>query len=313
MDSENPRHDCDRLDSKVFRSNHSLKIVLSIVVGISSTACEEPPLTVESESKPAYSIQGASLSKPLLFTVEPDPVCYFGDFDTIESETKDQKSTDFLVSLEPILTKDHKRFAPQTRRVSYLELANGLELTFDVPASDEPVHLGLFVCKDLEGQGYCSEKRLFNLAKLSEIRYLKGKLRGDRIAEADKPYYFQYVLLNKGQLRTLTDKVDSDEKFVAAALKLARQLGSATEYHHQALGRVRLLQKMLTSRRIKQTETPPMTIMAVKIPQKKSADCEDHQNLTEATDWQPEVYRGDSHWRPKKDGKITLPEIPSNF
>ena len=159
--------------------------------------------------------RGAALSVNL----RSEPWCDEGDFDFIQRDLAKSKHGRLIVSVEPLSAADDSRLG---RRfvVPLQDIIVGKVLTFDLPRTIEPMHLGLFVCKDSTGTGRCLGKDVVSTEALhgdqAHSPDIGVGIAEEAVAEpvisgepTDKIYYFSYLLVEQGVVRVLDNQMDS--------------------------------------------------------------------------------------------------------
>lgn len=202
------------------------------------------------------------------FSFGPKTGCLMGDMDTISKELNRKDAQRLLFSIEPVLVQD-TGLKPLVKLVDPGEaVSKGTTVQFKLPKVQKPVHLGLFVCKDNQNEGRCATKKPYNLAKMTNILFFKGPARAEKLVQADKPYYFQYILYDGKRLRFMSEAVDSEHAFNRWAHALQKELAASGErrYHQDALARVGQLQRMLTSRPLEVRKGHKRTALTALLP-----------------------------------------------
>jgi hypothetical protein len=254
--------------------------------------------------------QVLELDEEIEFTFGPKPGCLMGDMDTISKELSRKGSQRLLFSIEPVLAQD-TRFRPLVKQVDPGEaVSSGTTVQFKLPKVQKPVHLGLFVCKDNQDEGRCATKKPYNLVKMTSILFFKGPARAEKLVQADKPYYFQYILYDGKRLRFMSSAVDSEHAFHRWAHELQKELAASGErrYHQDALARVGQLQRMLTSRPLEVRKGRKRTALTALLPLLDRDRCMPGDERSQP--YEPKLS-GPTPGYSRPKAKSALPRIPT--
>lgn len=297
------------------RTKAAMRCAALICATLAAYSCNKSTKKQPAKTAPFEKerVESVDVTASLRFGFGPERGCLVGDMDTVSKELYNKKDQRLIMTLEPILPEDNKSFKPLVRKVDPMQaILQGTQVDFDLPRISKPIHLGLFVCKDNESKGQCNQKKPYNLAKMSNILFFKGPQRAEKVVNADKPYYFQYVLYDGKQLRFMSDEINTEARFVRFAREITSELGGNKRYHKKAFDRVLFLQKMLSSKTLEVNKNGNKTVVAAKLPLQDKKMCRTTSTLNPASsgEFKPKVSPPDPG-RAASATRMAIPRIPS--
>jgi hypothetical protein len=143
---------------------------------------------------------------------------------------------------------------------------------------------------------------------MSEIMFQQSIYRKSKTSKADKPYFFQYMLLTPTHLQTFTDALDNKFKDKIWSKNIIKSLKGDKKYHKDSLTKAYNLQKMLTSRRLMVKTRQNNTQITALMPRMDMNGCGfvDKNKKTDGGggDYKIEVWKGTNKKRPKLEAHI---------
>jgi hypothetical protein len=213
---------------------------------VSSSEAQQNPPTLKPETAglkllPIKAIDGR-LSLP--FKLVAEARCFFADRDAIGLElTRSAPGTKLLLSVEPLKGTTSSR-TPVVKDVisAGLKLEEGFDVTLEIPAIPSPDALGVFICKDSNGDGHCSSKPVIPIQQvLDKYNSLTSSLPKDYKA-TDKIYFFKPLIVTAEGVLVPVQQMSKErylrlEQFLLALFGL-NSTTSAVSKQFDELGRI---------------------------------------------------------------------------
>lgn len=220
--------------------------------------------------------------------------CETGDLDAVRDDLMNDRKANLLVTIEPILPND-KGFKPLAKVISRQGFFKGTKLSFDLPDVAGANHLGIFICKDNNGQGNCGKKPTYNLMALQDRYFFQEERITNDLKAKDKNYFFQYFQLRDGKMSFLTSENTFESVKIQVGKMVQDYLPKTSQGKLQKTIESKLLQ--LTSFPLSVESNKKRTSIKVKIPGYDEKGC------------MPEVRKFDGSIRTVK----TVQVIPYNL
>ena len=164
-----------------------------------------PPGTANIEPYPeikarTMELRANEFGYPFHFTLSSDGRCEVGDLDIIGKEMAHSPGAKLLFTIEPLMTGDLE--SPVIKEIGVDKVTGGSVINLAIPAGKGVRHLGLFICKDSSNDNSCRNKSVVDLNKVYNTYYpMNGsKPPSDDYLASDKIYFFQYLMVQDGQL-----------------------------------------------------------------------------------------------------------------
>ena len=184
----------DSTDSTTSTSkDEPASIPASVIDEHIKTLSKKIPLTHVKVSDDSSQATEISLN---LNTLKKD-TCHMGDLDLI---TQDLEKADLVLSVENILPSDTS-FTPVIQFLSPNSLEHG-SFYFTLPRVNNPVFLGLFLCKDSSNSRRCNNKSVQPISELLNIQSSGVKITNPKYTK-DKVYFFQSFILTHNDIYIL--------------------------------------------------------------------------------------------------------------
>jgi hypothetical protein len=231
--------------SRHLRGIFALLFLLTIPSVSSSEAQQNlPALKPETAGLKLLPIKAIDGRLSLPFKLVAEARCFFADRDAIGLElTRSTPGTKLLLSIEPLKGTTSSR-TPVVKDVISAgpKLEEGFDVTLEIPAIPSPDALGIFICKDSNGDGHCSSKPVVPIQQvLDKYNSLSGSLPSNYKA-TDKIYFFKPLLVTAEGVLVPVQQM-SKERYLQLEQFLLAQFGlntttSAVSKQFDELGRI---------------------------------------------------------------------------
>lgn len=159
--------------------------------------------------------------------------CGQGDLDIIDTEYQENPFMDkrLLLTLEPLFP-DPTMMDPLFQVIKHPKDLENYVTTFRIKRFKGEKHLGLFLCRDTNGEKSCQGKRAVNVAKMAKLyaKLQKTPMTLERGVAWDKIYYFQYVVLGDNSIEYLAGTDVSDQRFAKFNKYMTSRMGTDEAY-----------------------------------------------------------------------------------
>jgi hypothetical protein len=193
-------------------------------VTVKTTAPKKKALAARAPTAAAAAVRPAIASRlvraplgdRLTVNLSVEKHCNGGAFEAMRQESQRSRSSRLLLTVES-LDREDREFRPQVVELPPpAEMAKGYAHTFKVDGKGSRRQIGVFVCKDDEGQGRCLGKatksgddlRFLHMQALQQAGKGGGKT-------PDLIYAFQYLVLGGNALEALPASLASPASFDA--------------------------------------------------------------------------------------------------
>ena len=131
--------------------------------------------------------------------------------DIISEDLRRSEKKRLLFTVEPLLRSTF--FPPIVREISEGQFQRGTSLSLSLPHSDRPLHLGIFVCKDDEGEGRCRRKLVSSLDELASSENLHAADNAEAPAgkSSDRTYFFEYAVVQGASLQLVQTELTAEK------------------------------------------------------------------------------------------------------
>ena len=173
--------------------------------------------------------------------------CHWGDLDLIAA---DLGRSDLILSVENILPSDTS-FSPVLQFLSPSSLERG-SFYFNLPRVNNPVFLGLFLCKDSSNSRRCNNKSVQSISELLSLHGGGVNITNPKYTR-DKVYFFQSFILTHNDIYIL-DTTQINKHGGSLKTALTSITGMSEEKVKPIVNRLKSINKKILSENVTTTK-----------------------------------------------------------
>lgn len=206
------------------------------------------------------------------FQITSNTICSFGDLDAMFMDLYNSPDeTSLYLRLEDLTSKE-KIFSKNLIAEKFDEKVvsiSGFVSKMVIPASKDFKIFGMYVCKDINSNGSCAEKKAIDINQVVNVYNAE---KPENVSEIeDKNYFFSFLIMKGDKLSILESPLSVNEYPVLK--KYFIDNGIAPEIAEKAVGKIRSLNDTLGSESLSFIEQKGSPLINITLPRLDSKKC----------------------------------------